>query len=215
VDEQGKLSPLTPAFTFVAFGFSRPAAALRRRLALFAALLAAWGGVCHSAAAQQPKPEEYQVKAVYLYNFGRFVEWPANLPPQETFDICVMGRDPFGSFLDATLAGESINSRKLAAKRIGSGRDAANCKILFISASENGRIKDILAAVEKTAVLTVSDMPGFTSNGGMIQFVLRDNKVRFEVNLTATDKAGLTLSSQLLKVATDVRKESSGETVKP
>jgi hypothetical protein len=68
-----------------------------------------------------------------------------------------------------------------------------------------------VAAVQKSAVLTVSDLPGFTGNGGMIQFMLRENKVRFEVNLTAAEKAGLTLSSQLLKVATDVRKETPGE----
>jgi hypothetical protein len=129
--------------------------------------------------------------------------------------VCVLGRDPFGSSLDATLAGEAIDNRKLAARRIANPREATNCRILFISSSEAIRIKEILAAVDSSAVLTVSDMPAFTSAGGMIQFVLKENKVRFEVNLTAAEKAGLMLSSQLLKVATDIRKEPPGTSVKP
>jgi hypothetical protein len=169
-----------------------------------------------SVNAQQSRPEEYQVKAVYLYNFGRFVVWPGTAgEPQGTFDVCVLGRDPFGSALEATLAGEAINNQKLAARRIANPHEATNCRILFISSSEAARIKEILAAVDSFNVLTVSDMPGFTSDGGMIQFVLRENKVRFEVNLTAAEKAGLMLSSQLLKVATDIRKEPPSTSVKP
>lgn len=159
-----------------------------------------------SASAQQSKPEEYQVKAVYLYNFGRFVEWPAVSSTDEPFTICILGHDPFGAVLDATLSGEAVGNLKLVAKRISSLRDAAACRILFVSSSEAGRTREILAHVEKSPVLTVSDMPGFTGNGGMIQFVLKENRVRFEVNLAAAEKAGLSFSSQLLKVATDIRK---------
>jgi hypothetical protein len=166
-----------------------------------------------NATAQQPKPGEYQVKAVYLYNFGRFIEWPATVNNEQAFTICILGQDPFGAALDATLAGETINNRKLFAKRISNSRDSAGCQILFISSSEASRIKEILTSVEKSPSLTVSDMPGFTNNGGMIQFVLRDNKVRFEVNLAAAAKAGLSFSSQLLKVATDVRNDSRHEDV--
>lgn len=207
---------MTPAPGFVGFRFTRRNRLLRRRLALLAAIFLVSLGLCPPDVAQQSKPEEYQVKAVYLYNFGRFVVWPgAATAAQETFDVCVMGRDPFGSALDATLAGETINNWKLAARRIAIPREATNCQILFISSSEAPRIKGILAAVGSSAVLTVSDMPAFTSNGGMIQFVLKENKVRFEVNLTAAEKAGLTLSSQLLKVATDIRKEPPGTSGHP
>ena len=164
--------------------------------------------------AQQPKPEEYQVKAVYLYNFGRFVEWPASAKTGNSFAICVLGRDPFGAALDTTVAGAIIDNQKLVARRVSSAREATNCRILFISSSESNHGKDILAEVEKVSVLTVSDMPGFAGNGGMIQFVLRENKVRFEVNLAAAEKAGLTLSSQLLKVATEIKKEPGGADVK-
>ena len=175
---------------------------------------------CFVASAQQPKPAEYQVKAVYLYNFGRFIEWPAAAPTREsapnddTFAICVLGHDPFGHALDDTLAGEVIDKRKLIAKRISNSRDAIGCRILFVSSSETGHLSEILPSLENTGILTVSDMSGFTANGGMIQFVLKDNKVRFEVNLTATKQAGLTLSSQLLKVATNIIGEPSGGGVK-
>jgi len=176
----------------------------RRRSVAFAVCFTVLTSFASSATAQQSKPEEYQVKAVYLYNFGRFIDWPATGNKDDSFTICVLGRDPFGAVLDATLAGETIGDKKLVARRLASTLDGSNCKILFISSSESSRMKQILAAVEKFGVLTVSDLPDFAINGGMIQFVLRDNKVRFEVNLAAAERAGLTLSSQLLKVATDV-----------
>jgi hypothetical protein len=156
--------------------------------------------------AQQSKPEEYQVKAVYLYNFGRFVQWPAAAASNDSFTVCILGHDPFGAVLDNTLAGDAVGDLKLVARRISTPRDAAACRILFVSSSEASRAKEILARMEKSPVLTVSDMPGFTASGGMIQFVLKENKVRFEVNLAAAEKAGLSFSSQLLKVATDIRK---------
>lgn len=185
----------------------RQSPALWPRLALCALTLAANLAFALGAAAQQPKPEEYQVKAVYLYNFGRFVEWPAAAAGSDnSFTICILGRDPFGAVLDTTLSGEAVGNLKLVAKRISSLREAVACRILFISSSEAARAREVLAHVEKLPVLTVSDMPGFTGNGGMIQFVLKENKVRFEVNLAAADKAGLSFSSQLLKVATDIRK---------
>lgn len=172
-------------------------------------------GVAPSFSGQQAKPEEYQVKAVYLYNFGRFVQWPESGAKDDPFTICVLGRDPFEVILDTTLANEKIESHKLVAKRIANYKDARGCRIVFISASELSRAKEILSLLEGSPVLTVSDMPSFVSNGGMIQFVLQDNKVRFEVNLTAAEKAGLTLSSQLLKVATEVRRAGPGGDVKP
>ncbi|MGB7434607.1 MAG: YfiR family protein [Candidatus Acidiferrum sp.] len=182
---------------------SRPA---WRIVAVFALLMAGLAAAAPVEAQQQSKPEEYQVKAVYLFNLGRFVQWPAAADKGEVFPICVLGRDPFGAKLDATLAGETIDGRKLVAKRISNAREAADCRILFISSSESDHIRDTMAALDKFSVLTVSDMPDFTGRGGMIQFLLLENKVRFEVNLAAAQKVGLVLSSQLLKVATDIRK---------
>jgi len=145
--------------------------------------------------------------AVYLYNFGKFVEWPATAAMDDSFPICVLGRDPFGPVLDTTVAGETLGNRKLVARRIASSKEAAGCRIVFISSSEALRVKEVLTSLEKSGALTVSDVPGFTNGGGMIQFVLKDNKVRFEVNLSAAQKAGLIFSSQLLKVASDIKKE--------
>jgi hypothetical protein len=211
------LSQVKAVSSFAGLHAARRRRALERRVAVW--LVAFLGSVAIGlpATAQQSRPEEYQVKAVYLFNFGKFVVWPnpSTAAPQASFNVCVLGRDPFGGVLDATLAGEAINNRNLSAKRIASAHEAATCQILFISSSETPRIKEILAAVQGSPMLTVSDMPGFTGNGGMIQFVLKENKVRFEVNLTAAEKAGLMLSSQLLKVATDIRREPPGGSVKP
>jgi len=212
--KQGKLKTLKPVSVFVPNLFSGrdPVSRSDRRFARGILVLAA--GFLFSIpdlAAQLPKPEEYHVKAVYLYNFGKFVDWPAAAAQDDVFRICVIGNDPFGQTLDATLAGESIDNRKLIAVRIAFPREAVGCRVLFISASEGLRLKEILKSVDKSAILTVSDLPGFTSNGGMIQFVLQENKVRFEVNLAAAAKSGLTFSSQLLKVATEVKKISRFE----
>jgi hypothetical protein len=181
---------------------------LRRTIAAIVCLL-----VAGSSALGQQKASEYQVKAAYLYNFGRFVEWPAKGTTAQTnsFTICVLGKDPFGQALDATLAGETIGNQSVAARRISSPQMSADCQILFISSSEANRLNKIIEALDKSAVLTVSDIPQFTQRRGMIQFVSEENRIRFEVNLAATQRAGLTLSSDLLKVATAVRKNQLGD----
>ena len=157
----------------------------------------------------QSSPTEYQVKAAYLYNFGKFVEWPTRVTESgSSFNICVLGQDPFSSTFGSTIAGESIKGKNVLIKRIPRAQDAVGCHILFISSSEEPRLREILAALDQTSVLTVSDMPQFTRRGGMIQFVMDANRVRFEVNLTSAERTGLTVSSQLLKVAISVRKSS-------
>jgi len=179
-------------------------------LSKFVALAVAWMLVgASSANAQQSNPTEYEVKAAYLYNFGRFVEWPARVTTaSDVFGICVLGEDPFGTSFDATIAGESINGKRVVIKRITKPQDAGSCRILFISSSEESRLKEILATLDNASVLTVSDISQFTRRGGMIRFVTEANRVRFEVNLTNAEHAALTLSSQLLKVAVSVRRSS-------
>jgi hypothetical protein len=193
---------------------TRPGRPFGQRLLLLYALgVVVWPClfvVVPSWPAQQPKPSEYAVKATYLYNFARFVEWPAKVTAgnNEPFTICVLGKDPFGASLDSTIAGEAIDGRSVLAKRISKPQDALNCRVLFISSSEDAQLIEILATLEKTSVLTVSDMSQFTTRGGMIQFVDDANRVRFEVNLTVAERAGLTLSSELLKVAISIRRNS-------
>ncbi|MGH9796386.1 MAG: YfiR family protein [Candidatus Acidiferrales bacterium] len=157
-------------------------------------------------AAQSPSPSEFEVKAAYLYNFGKFVEWPEPALAQgDSFAICVLGRDPFGPILDTTLAGQTLKGKPAVARRIARVQDAAGCRILFISASQRAQLAHILAAVSGLPVLTVSDIEGFAARGGMVQFVLEDFRVRFELNVASAASAGLTFSAQLLRVAKSVR----------
>jgi hypothetical protein len=161
--------------------------------------------------AQNAKPTDYDVKAAYLYNFAHFVDWPANgaASKSDSFTVCVLGPDHFGAILDGALAGETIAGKKVAARRISTPQDSINCQILFVSSEEDSRLKQIVETLNKQAVLTVSDMPRFSQRGGMIQFVAEGKRVRFEINLTAVQQAGLSLSSDLLKVAAAVRTSSS------
>jgi len=180
----------------------------RQQLELVA-LAMSWAlAVIPSLQAQKASPTEYEVKAAYLYNFGRFVQWPnkATAHGGSPFTVCVLGQDPFGQALDAILAGESIDGANAAAARITKPQEAVNCRILFISSSEDSQLKQILVALEGRSVLTVSDLPLFSQRGGMVQFVLDGKRVRFEVNLTPVEHAHLALSSQLLKVAVNLRR---------
>jgi hypothetical protein len=158
--------------------------------------------------AQDSKPTEYQVKAAYLFNFGRYIGWPNKTAATKggSFAICVLGRDPFGLALDTTLAGETLEGRSVVARRISRPQEAVDCRIVFVSLSVDGQLKEVLAELDKTGALTVSDMPSFSRRGGMIEFVLEGGRVRFEVNLGVAERAGLTLSAQLLKLAVSVRR---------
>src|SRR6202030_4634936 len=101
------------------------------------------GPSCLSA--QRSNPSEYEVKAAYLYDFGKFVAWPSKVTAAGDFPICVLGADPFGATFDATIAGETINSKKVVVNRIAKPQEAMSCRILFISASAESQLKDILA----------------------------------------------------------------------
>jgi hypothetical protein len=158
------------------------------------------------ACAEQPDATEYQVKAAYLYNFGKFVAWPdiSEEGTDRRFAICVLGEDPFGPVLDSAIAGATIRGNGVVARRIAKPQEIDGCRILFISNSERDRLQEVLMAIDKARVLTVSDIPQFSEHGGMIQFVLDRSRVRFEINVTNAENAGLNLSSELLKVATRV-----------
>jgi len=185
---------------------------LRGRLVRFTLRAIACAFFCSTVLlAQQPKPSEYQVKAAYLYNFAKFVKWPVatTLDRNGSFSICVLGPDPFGGALDALLVGESLDNKPVVVKRISKPQSTADCRILFINSAEQSHLKEILTELDQESILTVSDMPDFSERGGMIQFVLEGGRVRFAVNLTSTERARLTLSSELLKVATAVKRNAS------
>src|SRR5260370_16575754 len=161
-------------------------------LSKFMALAVAWvlvGASCLHA--QQAKPSEYQVKAAYLYNFGRFVKWPAGLAAGkgDSFPVCVLGRDPFGPILDSTLAGEALDGKPVVIRRIARPQDAADCRILFVSSTEGNHLKEILPPIDQSAVLTSTYIPGFSRRRGIIQFVVQGDRIRFEINLSTAQRA--------------------------
>lgn len=152
------------------------------------------------------RPSQYEVEAAYLFNFAKFVQWPPKpVATNSSFTICVLGDDPFGPFLDRITSGEKVDGRPVIDRRISRPADAASCSILYISPSEAGRVSRILTELKDAPVLTVSDMDEFVDRGGIIQFVLRDNRVRFLVNVQPARQEGLSLSSELLKVAAGVK----------
>ena len=158
--------------------------------------------VCGLLSLQGQSPGEYQVKAAYLYSFGKFVSWPAE--NSDAFLLCILGDDPFGPALEHTISNTTVNGKPVAAKRISTTQDAAGCRIVFVASSESRFLARDLASLPM-GVLTVSDIENFSQSGGMIQFVNDNSRIRFEVNLTAAQGSGLHLSSELLKVATRVK----------
>lgn len=150
-----------------------------------------------------------EVEAAYLYNFGRFIRWPAQAQHGPLM-ICILGEDPFEDALDRIVAHETIEGRALAVSRLSSISGAGSCAILFFGRSEQPRIEEDLARVRTLPIATVSDLPDFLNRGGVIQFVLKDDRVRFVVNMTAAKRAGVGISSQLLKVAANIVGNSDG-----
>jgi hypothetical protein len=150
--------------------------------------------------------QEYQLKAAFLYNFAKFVEWPAQLDQEVGgyFVIGIYGGDPFGEDIDQLLMNKTVNEKKITVRRFRSVEDITPCHILFINSSEVRKLGDIMGQLSGKSVLTVSEASVFTANGGMINFIMEDNKVRFVINKQATDKVGLRISSQLLKLAKSV-----------
>jgi hypothetical protein len=154
--------------------------------------------------------EEYKVKAVFLYNFARFVEWPADAFPQadSPFIIGVLGEDPFGPYLDETVRGEKVNERSLITIRYEKAGDIENCHILFISKSLTEKQEGILSAIKGKKILTVGDVSGFTKNGGMIRFLNEDNRIKILINLEAVKSEELVISSKLLRIAKIVESQN-------
>ena len=154
-------------------------------------------------------PTEYQLKAVFLMNFAKFVEWPASAfrSAQSPITICVLGDDPFGHDLDDVVRDQMAGDRSLAVRRLAQVHREETCHVLFLGSSEKDRAERILGALKNAPMLTVSDGDEFTAAGGMIGFLIEDNKIRFEINLDAAERAGLKISSKLLKLAKNVREK--------
>ena len=151
--------------------------------------------------AESAQSSEYDVKAAFLLNFAQFVSWPENHLRENRIVFGILGDDPFGSALDSMLEGRTVNDRPVTVKRIKRGESILGVDVLFISNSEADQLEKLFAQLRASPTLTVSDIEGFAKIGGMIGFVLRDGRVRFQINHTTGEAAGLTFNAKLLKLA--------------
>jgi hypothetical protein len=153
--------------------------------------------------AEMTVAQEYQVKAIFLFNFVQFVTWPAATfsNPHMPITIGILGDDPFGPFLEEAVRGEVIDGRSLTIKRFRGINEASDSHVLFVSKSETGRLRQILAALQGMSILTVGETEAFARQGGIINFITVDNKVRYEINVAAARRANLDISSKVLRLA--------------
>ena len=160
----------------------------------------------HAEGLESSDSSEYLIKAGFIYNFAKLVEWPTTAFAQAESPIVIgiLGDDPFGATLDRIVADKKINGRGFAVKRLKwtkELKDLRDCNILFVSSSEKEHMDGVVDAIKWLPILTIGDVPGFARRGGIMNFTLEDNKIRFEVNVEAAKRADLTISSRLLTLA--------------
>lgn len=153
--------------------------------------------------AQAKDPTEYEIKAAFLLNFAKFVEWPSDAFANDIapINLCVIRYDPFGSALDDTIRGKIINNRQLLARRISELPDLKSCQMVFVSDREDKRLPEILGSAKGSNALIVGESEDFAERGGSVQFYLENSRLRFAVNVDAVQRARLTVSSKLLMLA--------------
>ena len=180
--------------------------------ALILGITGVLSGVVPSGRAQSETPNEYQVKAAFLYNFAKFVEWPpdAFAGPQAPIVLGIVGEDPFGDALREIISGKTVNGRSFLIKRLKLGPELHGCHILFISSSEKKNLARIFESLKGSSVLTVGETDQFVQSGGAIKLFLEGNNVRFEINVGAASLARLKISSKLLALARSVVGEHGG-----
>lgn len=176
------------------------AKAARARGAWAALLLFA---CCVCAAAQAGPDRDHRVKAVFLFNFAQFVDWPEQAfgGPKDSLVLGVLGDDPFGDFLDEVVKGEAVQEHPIAVRRYRRMEDIKECHLLFVGAAEAARLDGRLEALKGRKILTVGESRNFLAQGGMILFVNEGGRVRFKINLEAVQEADLAVSSKLLRLA--------------
>jgi hypothetical protein len=153
--------------------------------------------------AQTNTQSEYKVKAIFLYNFTRFIDWPNNAfaSNEEPFKIGIVGTDPFGVYLEETVRGEKVSGRSIVVERYKNMKEIKNCHMLYINVTNQRDIKNIVTSVGEKKTLTISENPEFVKWGGMIRIYSDDNKIRIQINDAAARKAGIKISAKLLNVA--------------
>ena len=158
---------------------------------------------CLAVATQAQSATEYQVKAAFLFNFAKFVEWPADAFPgaDAPLQICLLGQDPFGHEFEEVIGDKSVNGHRIEVIHPSGVPQARGCQIIFVASSEKRLVPEILRGLRGASILTVGDTAGFAGMGGIINFVLDDGRVRFEINMKAAERAHLKISARLLTVA--------------
>jgi hypothetical protein len=153
-------------------------------------------------------PSEYQVKAVFIFNFSHFVEWPAAsfTTPSDPFVIGILGSDPFGARLDEAVRNERVGAHPIVVRRLRDAGDTAGCQLLFIDRSQAGQLAQVLAALGSRPVLTVSEIDGAAQRGVMVEFTTQNNRIGLRINDRAAHAGGLVISSKLLRLAEIVGK---------
>ena len=146
---------------------------------------------------------EYQLKAVFIFNFTQFVEWPASALPSDgsPFVIGILGENPFNNYLEQVISGEKINSHPIVIQRYTKIEDIKTCHILFINLADARKQEQVLAGLKERRILTISESNSFLQSGGMVRLFTKDNKIKFQVNIEATNAANLVVSSKLLRLA--------------
>ena len=172
------------------------------RLRCLALLIVTFIGLIFNGLAQD-KPSEYEVKAAFLFNFAKFVEWPpdAFADTNSPLTIGILGENVFGNSLGKIINDRKVNNRSFLFRSFDSVTDATNCQILFISSSKKADFAKIIGALHNASILTVGETDGFLNSGGMINFLFEGNNVRFQISDQAAKKARLKISSKLLSLA--------------
>ena len=161
------------------------------------------------ARAQAPAFDEYQVKAAFLYNFAKFVEWPPSsfVKASDPIEFCIVGQNPFGSTLEEMVQNKKIGDRAFLVRRLPDTQQAGKCQILFIGAADSKRTASLLDTLKGATILTVGETEDFTALGGMIGFKLDGTRVRIQVALETAERHRLRISSKLLSLAEIVKKQ--------
>ena len=160
-----------------------------------------------ASAAEEAPLSEHQVKAAQMLNFFKYSHWPASAfaKTNSPYVVGVVGRDPFGKDLDRMFELKVVTGRPFVIKRTTDEQELRNCHLVFVSSSERRRLKDLLEKLKGAAVLTVGESPEFLDQSGVINFLLMDSSVRFEINLAAAQAAKVKLDANLLRLAVTVR----------
>jgi YfiR/HmsC-like len=160
----------------------------------------------------QSSEGEYQIKAAFIFHFAQLVDFPADTPidTEKSLLLCTLGEDPFQGTLESSVAGKTVGNRVLRIRHLAGAEGLQSCQILFIGKGQSRRISALIASLHNAPVLTVGETAGFAGAGGMIGFLLQDNKVRFEINLAAAESARLKIGSRLLMLAQTVVREGPG-----